>query len=78
MRGRGERGAMLGAVGFGRGGERQELRPGFALLPLPGLWGEQRQERGAEAAPEKRGRAAYGREKITKGSWRCIITIMIC
>lgn len=68
---------MLGAMQFGdggekihvgTGGERQELHPRFALLALSELWVKQRWESGAEAALEKRGRAAYRRKKNTKGS----------
>lgn len=87
VRGREEEEVMLGAVGFGgggkkghggTGGEKQELHPGFALLSLPRLLVKQQWENSAEAALGKRRRAAYGREKVTKGSWRCVITIMIC
>lgn len=51
MREREEKEVMLGAMGFGgggekshvggAGGERQELHPGFALLSLARLWVKQ-------------------------------------
>lgn len=88
MRGREEKELMLGAMGIevgdeksqgGGGGERQELHPGFALLALHRLWVKQRWENSAEAALEIKGEGClWEGKKITKGSWRCIITITIC
>lgn len=88
-RGRKEKEVMLGVMGLGGGGEkkpwepgseRQKLHPGIALLALHGLWVKQWWEKGAEAVAilEKRRIAPCGRKKVTTGSCRWIITIMIC
>lgn len=50
------------------GYERQELHPGFALFTLHWLWIEQECGNGAEAALEKRRRAAYGIKKLPKAA----------
>lgn len=78
---------VLGVTEFGSGGEKcwerlgvkgRSCSQGLLCSPCMEMWVKQGWENSAEATLEKKVRAAYGRKKITKGSWRCIITIMIC